>query len=270
MCLTCWQPFEDEAPRPVSQAVPAQATAYAAYAPAPVAAPPQPFGARAFIAGPVTITPAGHRAAGARRNRGAHVVVAVVVAALVVSGAGGWLMFRHSQTTTEQRIAQKFHDATPLALPAGVAAIPEVDAGPTGATVDPRTFLASVDPIVRRATGDIDDLGNLLDGWAAGKVSDSRVRTHLVAFMTDLAPFTDLTEQSPDSLYSAVKDLVTAANGYTIASGGLLDWLDTRTDDARSRYFTVVGNAAASWESGVTVLYAGSGVAAPALPYDHG
>lgn len=266
MCLSCWQPFEEE---PAPAAAPAQPTAPVAGVPVAPRIPAQPMGSYA----PVTITPSaapGRRRAEKRAKTHTKALVAVVVAALVVGVGGGWLMFRHSSQSDEARFAEKFHQSTGLQLPAGVSAVPEVDAGPAGATITPGAFVASIDPIVRRANTDITNLQALLDEWAAGKAADGDISKGFVGFMDDLAPFTDLTERAPTELYAASKQLVTAANGYTIASGGILDWLDSRSDDSRTRYFTVVGSAAAAWKSGVNALYAGSGIAPPTLPFDKG
>lgn len=283
MCLSCWQPFDDE-PTPASPAaVPAQApTPVAAPVPVGVGAPPPPvFGAMPTApqpmappdgappgwrppAGPVLPTPTA-----VDGSRALKLLVAVIAAVVGITIVGGVIWWQHQPHGSKAFFADRFRNGTP---PDFFPSLPDFSPGPTGLPEDPgatQTFITTFEPKIRGLNTEITTLEGEFDSWAKGSVDDTKMRSDLKVFMSDLSALDNLTMQSPDALNRGAHKLEQAASDYEIATNAVIDWIDTGSNSYRTTFAISIGDANVHWDEGVTEFYGAAGLQQPQLPHPH-
>ena len=286
-CLTCFLPFEDEAPAEV----PAHAGEPAAVeVPVPVgvgaAAPANddffaPPSQTQFVSHPGESADWRMVAPGAamlvpqsrgRRSRTPLVVMSLLGVLLLVGGFfGAKAVF--SKPSDKERFATAFREARP---PDFLPAMPDFNTLTRDAFEEnneqpgeARAYVEGVTPLVKAASDALVSLQGTLDRWADGAVSDAEVRTRVNATMKALRAATafELTVEAPQSTGRGFGKLTSAATDYALALGALLDWMDSGAGGAWMTFRLSVGSANDNWDQGLVNLYRAAGLPTPALPH---
>lgn len=286
-CLTCFIPFEDQAPPAQSPA----AMTVGAPVPATVGAHSgaQSGGSNDFFAPPAptqfmhhpgetvdwrATAPVAAMLAPGQRKRKSVVpkVVAGVVALLVLAGAMFGAKALLGRPSEKEEFAIAFREARPPDLfPVfpGLGSLlgnSETEPEAPGAA---KAFVQMIDPKIQAANDALVGMQDNMDRWADGKLSDDALRAEIEEFnkILDAATGIDATIGAPGSLQRGLGKLTESAVEYRMALGALLDWLDSQTNGARLTYRLTIGDANLHWDEGLINLYRAAGMRTPPLPH---
>ena len=290
-CLSCFIPFEDEAPPPPQAAAPEPAMPLGMGAAAPVPAgvgaqgggndffaPPAPtqfmhhpgqnvdWRASAPMAAMLTPAP---RKAPSRTPK----IIAGVVGLLVLLGAGFGAKALLSRPSEKQELARAFREARPPDLlpqfPSISSLLGDMDSSEPEAPGQAKAFVQSIDPTVRAANAALVDMQKTMDRWADGKVPDDTLRRQIGALTKQLDDVTDPSSmyEAPQSTRRGLGKLDESATEYRLALSALLDWLDSETNGSRLTYRLTIGDANLHWDEGLINLYRAGGLPTPPLPH---